>query len=185
MSINLLPWRDIQYQKHKKAFCIESAVALVFVVLMLVVLHGHALHVSHRLSEQIARLQHDLEEIDAAYQRGIQAQKRLRMEQAIFQNFNQQVAVNDGLLSTLGTIVNKLPDAMYLTHIDTQAGYLYLRGVSPSQSQIAHFFAAVAGSLKKQAVLAKMMPTTGDTSAIPFEMGYDTSLQKTHAYAHT
>ncbi len=175
MSINLLPWREMQHKhKQKKLGAIIGLVFLLFIGATVFYQYETYLTAIHQQSK-IAQLENKLNLLAQSYKEAVIKKKSRDQEMKNFGYFKEQEEINNRLLTLLKAVVSELPDEVYLTEIQRQDKRIEFLGRSPSYIQVAGFLQRIESRIKRQATVSQIMRPNQNDSEIEFNMGYDIS----------
>ena len=144
--INLLPWREQERNERKKAFAVGMFIAMFGAAV--VTLGGYMFMRglidsqsarNQQLATEIAVLDKDIEEINSLDQRKQQFIARMQIIEKLQRSRPEIVHVFD-------TIVQNVPDGMYLTSIVQSGQKFRMQGVTQAASRVSTLIRQLDGS---------------------------------------
>ncbi|MCF6764376.1 PilN domain-containing protein [Thiotrichales bacterium 19S3-7] len=146
LQINLMPWRNMRYQKLKKQFFIAIAIALFLAIVinfMIILVYNYQISQANKRNAY-------LKEKAIYYSAMAKSQVHLAKEQQ--ELFERMLIVNQlqntrYLTVYLFDLLPKiLPDGVYLTEVSKENNHLSLYGMTESNTLIAEFMRNIIAS---------------------------------------
>ncbi len=166
-AVNLLPWRDVRYQKKRRIFFLLLTFCLVCTLASWVIMQWQQRQVIARQAKHIYALQQQWRGLNQTIQ-------RKQEQQAQYGFLNAALSRHHSMLAMLALLAQKIPENVYLSQVDSDGATMTLWGNALTHADIALFLQRVDQlTRQKQARLSETNHLNTQNSALTFQITYD------------